>query len=88
MASVRTYALIYVALLLLGTGKVLFFELDQIFTEQMAIAGTIVLAITKSTLIAGYYQHLIEEPRSITYLMATALFMVLLLTIAAGYSIQ
>ncbi|MFC4542301.1 cytochrome C oxidase subunit IV family protein [Halosolutus amylolyticus] len=88
MAGLRTYALIYVALVVLATGKFVFFELDQIFTYQMAIAGTVVLAIIKSGLIAGYYQHLIEEPRSITYLMATALFMVFLLTLAAGYSIQ
>ncbi|WP_265112231.1 cytochrome C oxidase subunit IV family protein [Halosolutus halophilus] len=88
MAGLRTYALIYVALLVLATGKFVFFEFDEIFTYQMAVGGTIVLAIIKSSLIAGYFQHLIEEPRSITYLMATALFMVLLLTIAAGYSIQ
>ncbi|WP_440764620.1 cytochrome C oxidase subunit IV family protein [Natronorubrum sp. DTA7] len=88
MADVRTYALIYVVLLALGTGKFLFFELDQLFTEQMAIAGTVILAIVKSLLIAGYFQHLREEPRSITYLMLTAVFMVFLLTVAAGYSIQ
>lgn len=88
MAEVRTYALIYVALLALGTGKFVFFELDEVFTYQMALTGTIVLAVTKSLLIAGFYQHLIEEPRSITYLMLTALFMVFLLTVAAGYSIQ
>ena len=88
MASVRTYAIIYVVLLVLGTSKFIFFELDQIFTYQMALGATILLAIAKSLLIAGYYQHLIEEPRSITYMMTIAVFMVFLLTIAAGYSIQ
>ncbi|WP_255191494.1 cytochrome C oxidase subunit IV family protein [Natronobeatus ordinarius] len=88
MASVRTYAIIYVVLLVLGTSKFIFFELDQIFTYQMALGATIFLAIVKSLLIAGYYQHLIEEPRSITYMMTIAVFMVFLLTIAAGYSIQ
>ncbi|WP_049924647.1 cytochrome C oxidase subunit IV family protein [Halopiger djelfimassiliensis] len=88
MADIRTYALIYVALLALGTGKFVFFHFDQVFTYQMAIGGTIILAIIKSSLIAGYYQHLIEEPRSLTYMMASAVFMVFLLTIAAGYSIQ
>jgi len=47
-----------------------------------------ILAVIKVSLIAGYFQHLKDEPRSITYLMLTALFMVLLLTLAAGYSIQ
>lgn len=88
MADVRTYTIIYVVLLVLGTSKFVFFELDDIFTYQMALGATIILAVVKSLLIAGYYQHLIEEPRSITYMMATALFMVFLLTIAAGYSIQ
>ena len=87
MADVRTYTLIYVVLLVLGTGKFLFFEAPFIGYE-MALAATFVLAIAKSLLIAGYYQHLLEEPRAITYMMGVALFMVLLLTIAAGYSIQ
>ena len=88
MADVRTYTLIYVALLALGTGKFVFFHFEGIFTYQMAIGGTILLALTKTFLIAGYFQHLREEPRSISYMMATAVFMVFLLTIAAGYSIQ
>lgn len=88
MAGIRTYALIYVALVALATGKFVFFELDMIFTETMAIAGTMVLAVIKVGLIAGYYQHLIEEPRVISYMMGVAVFMVFLLTVAAGYSIQ
>lgn len=86
MASVRTYALIYVILLVLGTAKFVFFELD--FSYEVAMGATIMLAVVKSGLIVGYYQHLIEEPRSLTYLMAMALFIVFLLTVAAGFSIQ
>ncbi|MFC6717224.1 cytochrome C oxidase subunit IV family protein [Natrialbaceae archaeon GCM10025810] len=85
MASIRTYAIIYVALLALATGKFVFFEVG--IPYEYAVGGTLVLAVIKAGLIAGYYQHLIEEPRSLSYMMATALFMVLLLTIAAGYSI-
>lgn len=88
MAEVRTYTLIYVALLLLGTSKFIFFSFPEVISYQLALGGTIILAITKALLIAGFFQHLIEEPRSITYMMATAVFMVFLLTIAAGYSIQ
>ncbi len=88
MASLRTYALIYVALILLATGKFVFFHFDGIFTYGMAVGGTLLLAVTKTSLIAGYFQHLKDEPRSITYLMLTAVFMVFLLTLAAGYSIQ
>ncbi|MCU4741557.1 cytochrome C oxidase subunit IV family protein [Halobacteria archaeon AArc-m2/3/4] len=88
MASVRTYTIIYVVLLVLGTGKFVFFSFDQYFTYWMAMGGTLILAIIKSALIMGYYQHLFHEPRSISYLMGIAVFMVFLLTIAAGYSIQ
>ncbi len=85
MADARTYTIIYVVLLVLGTGKFAFFE----FTPyNVAITATLLLAIAKSLLIAGYYQHLLEEPRSISYMMGIALFMVFLLTVAAGYSIQ
>ena len=86
MADVRTYALIYVVLLVLGTGKFVFFTFD--FSYTAAMGGTILLAVLKTGLIAGYYQHLVHEPRSITYMMLTAVFMVFLLTFAAGYSIQ
>ncbi|MFP8952322.1 cytochrome C oxidase subunit IV family protein [Natrialbaceae archaeon A-arb3/5] len=85
MADIRTYSLIYVVLLVLGTGKFVFFE----FTSyEIALAATILLAVAKVLLIAGYYQHLLEEPRAISYMMGIAVFMVFLLTIAAGYSIQ
>ncbi|ELY90861.1 MULTISPECIES: cytochrome C oxidase subunit IV family protein [Natrialba] len=86
MANLRTYTLIYILLVALATGKFVFFEFN--FAYATAIGGTIVLAVTKILLIAGYYQHLIEEPRAISYMMATAVFMVFLLVIAAGYSIQ
>lgn len=88
MASIRTYSLIYVALILLATGKFVFFHFPEIFSYQMAVGGTMVLAAIKVSLIAGYFQHLKDEPRSITYMMLTAVFMVFLLTLAAGYSIQ
>ena len=88
MTSVRTYGIIYVVLLVLGTAKFVFFTFDDIFTHSMAMGGTIVLAVVKSLLIAGFYQHLIDEPKWVTYVMTIAVFMVFLLTIAAGYSIQ
>ena len=87
MADIRTYTLIYIALVALATGKFVFFHFDA-FDYQMAVIGTLILAVIKVGLIAGYFQHLKEEPRSISYMMATAVFMVFLLTIAAGYSIQ
>ncbi|AHG00034.1 hypothetical protein HALLA_15740 [Halostagnicola larsenii XH-48] len=89
MASIRTYSLIYVALLLLGTAQFALFEIDLIeFGYWTALAGVLVFSVAKILLVAGYFQHLIEEPRAITYMMGTAVFMVFLLTVAAGFSIQ
>lgn len=89
MTSVRFYALVYVALLGLAAAKVAFYygELMEIINYQMALGLTVVTASMKTALIAGYYQHLTDEPRSITYLMLLGLFAVLLLAFAAGFSI-
>ncbi|MGM0592689.1 MAG: cytochrome C oxidase subunit IV family protein [Halobacteriota archaeon] len=89
MASVRKYALIYAALLVMGTVQFVLFETDVIeFTYAVAMLGVVILSVSKTFLVAGYFMHLVEEPRSISYVMAIAVFMVLLLAVAAGYSIQ
>ena len=84
MARTRLYTLIYVALLGLAVGKVVFFEL---FGYWMALAGTFLLAVAKTLLIAGYYQHLRWEPRSVTFVMLLGVFGVFLLTVAATFSV-
>lgn len=85
MTSVRFYTLVYVALLVLATAKVAFFEL---FDYQVALGLTLVSAAVKTALIAGYFQHLRSEPRSISYVMLLGLLAVLLLTSAAAFSIM
>lgn len=84
MTSVRFYTGIYVALLVLVTAKVVFFE---IFSEDVALALTMASAVVEALLIAGYFQHLRQEPRSLTYLYLTSVFGVVLLTFAAAFSI-
>ena len=86
MTSTRTYTIIYVVLLVLAAGKFVFMEFD-FFDYWDAFAGVMVLAVAKTVLIAGWYQHLKDEPRSLTYLMLLALFLVLLLGAASAYSI-
>lgn len=84
MAGVRLYTAVYIVLVVLALSKWAFFE----FLEyNLALGLTIVSAFVKTTLIAAYYQHLRDEPRSLTYLYLMALTGVLLLTIAASYSI-
>jgi len=87
MASVKKYAAIYVALLVLAAGKFVFFELDQVFGYWDAFTGVMALAVAKTGLIMWYYQHLNEEPISITYLMLGSYFLVLLLAAAATFSL-
>lgn len=89
MSSVRFYTLVYVALLGLATAKVVFFEAVEFgyITYNVALGLTMVTAAMKTTLIAGYFQHLRSEARSLTYLMLMGLFAVMLLAFAATFSI-
>ncbi len=86
--SVKLYAAIYVALLVLAASKFVFFEFDQFFTYGQAFTGTMVAAVIKSVLIVGYFQHLRWENRSLTYVMLLALGLAMLLMAAATYSIS
>lgn len=84
MASVRWYAIVYVALLALAFSKWAFFE----FLEYgVALSLTMVTASMKTLLIVGYYQHLRHEPRILSLLMLTAFIGVVILGVAASYSI-
>lgn len=84
MSNLRLYTGIYVALLALATSKVVFYDLFDYWTAVIAI---FIAAILKTALIMGYFQHLKYEPRSLSYLMLSSIFVVGLLTIAASYSI-
>ena len=88
MSKTRLYAVIYVVLFVFATVQVAVEELG--FVEEvywLAFAAIIVLSFVKALIVAGYYQHLVYEPRSLSYLMLTGLLAALALTIAASYSI-
>lgn len=89
MANLRFYTLVYFALIGLASAKVVFFEAEAFgyITYNMALGATMVTAAMKTYLIAGYFQHLRSETRSLSYLMLLGLFVVLLLTFAAAFSI-
>jgi cytochrome c oxidase subunit 4 len=53
----------------------------------LALGAIMVLSVVKALLVAGYYQHLRFEPRSLTYLSGVGLVAALALTFAAAYSI-
>lgn len=89
MAGLRLYTVIYFALMFLAFTKWALFEGVGmgLLTYNQALGGTMVAAVLKVSLIAGYYQHLREEPRTLTYLYLSALAAVGLLAVAASYSI-
>lgn len=84
MTSVRFYAGVYVLLVALVSMKIVFFET---LSYDVALALTMLSAVAEAVIIAGYYQHLRYEPRSLTYLMLMGLSGVLLVTFAAAFSI-
>jgi cytochrome c oxidase subunit 4 len=85
MTRLKLYTAIYGVLFVSAT--------LQVFVEGMSLdyatALGIILALSfvKAAIVAGYYQHLRWEPRSITYLVGMGLLAALALTVAATYSI-
>jgi cytochrome c oxidase subunit 4 len=85
MTRLKLYTAIYGVLFVSAT--------LQVFVEQMgldygvAFGLILILSFVKAVIVAGYYQHLRWEPRSITYLVGMGLLAALALTVAATYSI-
>jgi cytochrome c oxidase subunit 4 len=82
--SLRFYGVIYVALLVAATLKVVF---ERTFDYWIAVGSILVLASIKTLLIVGYFQHLRWERRSLSGLMALALTLFALLMVAASFSV-
>ena len=53
----------------------------------IGLGAILVLSVIKALLVAGYYQHLRFEPRSIAFVALSGLITALALTIASSYSI-
>ncbi|PSP75891.1 hypothetical protein BRC81_14085 [Halobacteriales archaeon QS_1_68_20] len=88
MASTKLYTIIFVVLAALTTVQAwveISGFLDQSYWLAFGILG--VVASVKALMVAGYFQHLRSEPRSITYVYAAGLMAALALTVAAAYSI-
>lgn len=85
MVSFKLYAIIYVVLFVFATVQVLV-EFAGL-SYELAAGLIMVLSFVKAALVAGYYQHLRFEPRSLTYLMGIGLAVVVALTFAATFSV-
>jgi cytochrome c oxidase subunit 4 len=88
MVTWKTYVWIYVALFAFATAQVAV-EFAGLLERAywLAFGAIIVLSFVKAVLVAGWYQHLRFEPRSLSYLLAAGLLAALALTAAAAYSI-
>lgn len=85
MTRLKLYTAIYVVLFVSATVQVLVEQAG--FSYLLALAVILALSFAKAAIVAGYYQHLRWEPRSVTYLVGIALFAALALTVASTYSI-
>jgi len=90
MSRARLYTGIYVALMSLAIGKVVFFEMTDLYEwwgYSQALIATMIAATVKSWMVVWYFQHLKWEPRSVKFVMGMGVFAVFLLTVAATFSL-
>lgn len=88
MSQIRTYTIIFALLMVFSTAQaVIEFAGALEAAYWVAFGGIMLLSTVKAVMVAGWFQHLRYEPRSVTYMTATALLVVLALTTAAAYSI-
>lgn len=91
MTSIKKYTAIFGALMVISTTQYLVERLGLVEDEATYLLGfalIIALSTMKALAVAGWFMHLREEPRSITYIMVGGLICVLALTAGAGYSIM
>jgi len=88
MASTKTYTAIFVVLMGLSTTQAAMEFLGLLEEFYWPILTLIlVLSSLKAMAVAGWYMHLRDEPRSVTYVALAGLICVIALTAGAGYSI-
>jgi len=88
MTSTKLYTAIYVVLFVMATLQV-GIEMAGYLESAYWIAFWVimVLSFVKAVVVAGYYQHLVYEPRSITGVLIAGLIVALALALAASFSI-
>jgi cytochrome c oxidase subunit 4 len=87
MANIKLYTIIFVALGAISTTQ---FVVESFLPESLYWAGLVLilaLSSAKAIAVAGWYMHLVEEPRSVTYLALAGVLCVVALTAGAGYSV-
>lgn len=88
MSHTKLYTAIYVVLFAFATIQAAVEYAGFLESSYwLAFWAIIVLSAIKAVFVAGYYQHLRWEPRSVSYLAIGGLVVALALTTAATYSI-
>jgi cytochrome c oxidase subunit 4 len=85
MTHTKLYTIIYVVLFVFATLQVAVEFLG--LNYWIALGLIAVLSMVKALFVAGYYMHLVWEPRSVSYLMLIGFIAFCALTAAASYSI-
>lgn len=86
MASVKLYTIIFVALAAITTVQ---FGLEAVLIEEaywLTLGIVLALSTVKTLAVAGWYMHMLEEPRAITYIAMAGVLGVVALTAGAAYS--
>ena len=87
MANIKLYGIIFVALGAISTTQFLVESLLPEGLYWIGLVAILLLSAMKATAVAGWYMHLVEEPRSVTYLAIGGVLCVIALTAGAGYSV-
>lgn len=86
--AVLVYSGIFVVLMALSTTQAGLESIGLLEDNYWPVfAAIIAISSLKALAVAGYYMHLRDEPRSVSYLALGGLLCVLALTAGAGYSI-
>lgn len=88
MTSLKTYTAIFGVLMVISTVQFVF-EASGLLSEYYLpiLAIIMILSSLKALVVAGWYMHMLEEPRAITYIALAGVLGVLALTAGAAYSV-
>lgn len=88
MSSIKTYTAIFGVLMVFSTVQAGLEFTGLLENYYGPILGVIlVLSSIKALAVSGWYMHMIDEPRAISYVAAVAVIGVLALIAGAAYSI-
>jgi cytochrome c oxidase subunit 4 len=88
MVNTKVYTVIFGALFVLATAQAALEQMGLLEQWYWPVFGVMMaLSFAKAFMVAGWFQHLKYEPRSVTYVVGAGLLAALALTVAAAYSI-